>query len=148
MIAAADDLDRIMQVMVAAFDPAFGEAWNRRQVEDALLTGNCHYALAFHEGECAGFFLSRTGYDEEELLLLAVAPRYRRLGIAQQLVSQLAQDAAERGAKRLFLEMRQGNPAEILYRNNGFIPVGMRPKYYRTPNGERLDAITFTSQLA
>ncbi|MCC6924919.1 MAG: GNAT family N-acetyltransferase [Novosphingobium sp.] len=137
-----------MQVMVAAFDPAFGEAWNRRQVEDALLTGNCHYALAFHEGECAGFFLSRTGYDEEELLLLAVAPQYRRLGIAQQLVSQLAQDAAERGAKRLFLEMRQGNPAEMLYRNNGFIPVGMRSKYYRTPNGERLDAITFTSQLA
>ncbi|MEO0057507.1 MAG: hypothetical protein RIT17_960, partial [Pseudomonadota bacterium] len=29
-------IDRIMAVMEAAFDPAYGEAWNRRQVADAL----------------------------------------------------------------------------------------------------------------
>ena len=45
MSAAGDDIDRIMAVMAAAFDPAFGEAWNRRQLEDALLVGNCHYLL-------------------------------------------------------------------------------------------------------
>ena len=42
MTAPLDDLDRLRAVMTAAFDPAFGEAWTRRQVEDALLIGNCH----------------------------------------------------------------------------------------------------------
>ena len=51
MMPPADDIDRIMAVMVAAFDPAFGEAWNRRQVEDALLLGNCHYLLIAENGE-------------------------------------------------------------------------------------------------
>ena len=34
----ADDLDRLMAVMNTAFDPTFGEAWTRRQVEDAAPT--------------------------------------------------------------------------------------------------------------
>ena len=41
-----DDLDRIMAVMEAAFDPAFGEAWTRRQVGDARVLPNTHYLLA------------------------------------------------------------------------------------------------------
>lgn len=147
MIAPTDDLDRIMAVMAAAFDPAYGEAWTRRQVEDALLTGNCHYGLAFHQGQCAGFFLTRSAFDEEELLLLAVSPQFRRLGIGQNLIDRFIQEARQRGATRLFLEMRQGNPAEFLYLRNHFEPVGTRPNYYRTPHGDRWDAITFTSRL-
>ncbi len=147
MIPPADDIDRIMEVMVAAFDPAFGEAWNRRQVEDALLTGHCHYRLEFHEGHCAGFFLSRAALDEEELLLLAVSPHYRRLGIGQKLVEAYIVGARNRGVTRLFLEMRKGNPAEALYLNNGFKSVGLRPNYYRSALGNRIDAITFTFKL-
>ena len=73
MTPPADDIDRIMAVMVAAFDPEYGEAWNRRQVEDALLLGNCHYLLIGENGEAppphepaAGFSLSRHGFEEEE----------------------------------------------------------------------------------
>lgn len=150
MTPPGDDLDRIMAVMEAAFDPAYGEAWNRRQVEDALLLGNCHYGLiAPHGGEpgpdevAAGFFMSRTTLDEEELLLIAIAPQYRRMGLGRNLLSRFATVARERGATRLLLEMRRGNPAERLYREAGFEPVGLRPNYYRMPHGERIDAITF-----
>lgn len=145
-----DDLDRIMAVMAAAFDPAYGEAWSRRQVEDALLVGNCHYALldglAKPLGEgCvpAGFYLSRTGYEEEELLLLAVDPHFRRRGVARALLDRFAREARARGAKRLLLEMRTGNPAELLYRNFGFRPIGLRKDYYRSASGDRIDAVTF-----
>ena len=41
-----DDLDRIMAVMTAAFDPYWGEAWTRRQVADSLLMPHTHYYLA------------------------------------------------------------------------------------------------------
>jgi ribosomal-protein-alanine N-acetyltransferase len=148
-----DDVDKIMAVMASAFDPVYGEAWNRRQVEDALRFGTCHYSLIAIPGEAAdiesaaGFFLSRTGFEEEELLLLAVDPQYRGRGLARTLLEELRIDAASRGAARLLLEMRKGNPAETLYRNFGFYSIGERREYYRTPNGQRLDAITFACDI-
>lgn len=154
MIPAADDIDRIMAVMQSAFDPAYGEAWNRRQVEDALLLGQTHYGLVADHGQApapgeaaAGFFLSRAGYEEEELLLLAVDPDQRRKGLARVLLDSFAAAARPRGAQRLLLEMRRGNPAEALYRDFGFEPIGLRPNYYRTPGGDRIDAITFACAL-
>lgn len=148
-----DDLDRIMAVMAAAFDPAYGEAWTRRQVEDALVIGNCHYLLAFPEaasdgeGLPVGFCLSRSGFEEEELLLFAVAPQFRGQGIGWDLLHRFASAAKARGAGRLLLEMRQGNPAERLYIRFGFVPIGRRPNYYRSPSGERIDAITFACSV-
>lgn len=152
-----DDIDRIMAVMGSAFDPEFGEAWNRRQVEDALLLGQCHYFLAGPDGkplnredpneQAAGFILSRTGFDEEELLLFAVNPMMRRQGIGDALLTRFAHAAKARGVVTLLLEMRRGNPAESLYRRHGFVPVGERPNYYRTLSGARLDAITFGRAL-
>lgn len=154
MTSPEDDIDRIMAVMTTAFAAEYGEAWTRRQVEDALLVGDCHHALIAPTGSipdidepAAGFFLSRYGYEEEELLLLAVDPAYRRKGLANRLLERLATEAAARGAQRLVLEMRQGNPAEALYRTHGFKPVGLRPNYYRTPFGKRLDAITFCRDI-
>jgi [ribosomal protein S18]-alanine N-acetyltransferase len=136
--------------MSSAFAPKFGEAWNRRQVEDALLIGNCHYGLIAPDGsepgasgQAAGFFLSRHGVEEEELLLLAVDPDCRRRGLGAGLLEQFSIGARKRGAKRLILEMRRGNPAEALYLNFGFIPVGERRNYYRAPDGGRFDAVTF-----
>ncbi len=154
MFATQHDIDRIMSVMTAAFPPDFGEAWNRRQVIDALAIGNCHHALAdIADGSAsascaaAGFRLSRSGVDEEELLLLAVAPDYRRRGIGRVMLEHLAIDARKRGAARLLLEMRRGNPAEALYRKVGFVPIGERPHYYRRIDGSRVDAITFHCPL-
>ncbi|PNU02927.1 GNAT family N-acetyltransferase [Novosphingobium guangzhouense] len=149
-----DDLDRIMAVMGASFDPIYGEAWNRRQVEDALKFGNTHYHILCAQGHtpadnesAAGFFLSRTGFEEEELLLLAVIPESRGRGLGRKLLEVLRSGARERGAHRLLLEMRKGNPAELLYRNFGFSPIGERREYYRTPSGERLDALTFAHDI-
>lgn len=149
-----DDLDRIMAVMSTAFDPIYGEAWNRRQVEDALKFGNCHYCILDPQGQNpaegesgAAFFLSRTGYEEEELLLLAVDPQFRRRGLARMLLEKLRTDAASRGARRLLLEMRRGNTAETLYKNFGFYSIGERREYYRTASGGRLDALTFACDI-
>jgi ribosomal-protein-alanine N-acetyltransferase len=150
----ADDIDRIMAVMATAFDPAFGEAWTRRQVEDALLLGDCHYRLIDARGqtpatgaEAAGFSLSRHSLDEEELLLFAVDPGHRRQGLGGRMLADLVEAARGRGARRLLLEMRRGNPAESLYRAFGFLPVGERPNYYRTASGDRIDAITFACAI-
>ena len=145
-----DDLDRIMAVMDAAFDPDFGEAWSRRQVGDALVMPNTHYLLAAADGgpcaegsQAAGFALSRGAADEEELLLIAVDPEHRGRRIGSALLERFIAEARARGAVRLFLEMREGNPAGSLYRRYGFATVGRRRDYYRRGSGLPLDAITF-----
>ncbi len=145
-----DDLDRIMVVMQAAFDPAFGEAWNRRQVSDALVLPNTHYILAGADGDepaqgaaAVGFALSRGALDEEELLLIAVDPGHRGRGVGARLLQRYIEAARARGMIRLFLEMREGNPADSLYRRAGFEPVGRRRNYYRSAAKGPLDAITY-----
>lgn len=148
-----DDLDRIMAVMEVAFDPAFGEAWTRRQVEDALTMPGTHYWLAAADGrppvagaEAIGFALSRGAAGDEELLLIAVHPAHRGKGVGDTLLARFIADARRRGAERLFLEMREGNPAETLYHRHGFSTVGRRRHYYRRGSGAPLDAITFALQ--
>lgn len=146
----SEDIDRIMAVMRAAFDPAYGEAWNRRQVSDALLLPNTHYLIAGtdgaepHDGAPAtGFVLSRGALDEEELLLIAVHPDHRRRGIGMALLQRFIAAADARGKTRLFLEMRDGNPAAAFYRRAGFEPIGRRRNYYRSAANGPLDAITY-----
>lgn len=149
-----DDLDRVMAVMEAAFDPAWGEAWNRRQVSDSLAFANTHYRLFDHAGQdaeshapAAGFTLVRAAPGEEELLLIAVVPEARGRGLGEAMLARAAEDARSRGAERLFLEMRANNPAAALYQRFGFHPIGRRKDYYRAGDGCKLDAITFAYTL-
>jgi ribosomal-protein-alanine N-acetyltransferase len=146
----ADPVDAIMAVMERAFDPAFGEAWNRRQVADALVLGTSRHMLIAADGtiaefvdEAAGFYLTRSVLEEEELLLFAVAPQFRGRGLGTALLEQFLSSARARGIKRVFLEMRRSNTAAALYEKFGFRPVGERPSYYRGSDGHRLDAISY-----
>jgi len=150
MIAPPDDIDRIMSVMECAFPPEYGEAWNRRQVSDALIVGNCRYGLIAPDGsdrfeddtETAGFFMGRSILDEEELLLFAISPKYRFQGLGHTLLTRFIEEARTGGMARVFLEMRRDNPAGFLYAAHGFREIGMRPGYYRTPGGQRIDALS------
>ncbi|MEO6041584.1 MAG: GNAT family N-acetyltransferase [Croceibacterium sp.] len=149
-----DDLNRIMAVMDAAFDPAFGEAWTRGQVGDTLIVPGTQYLLADNRGEkpaagapAVGFSLSRMAADEEELLLLAVEPGLRGHGIGSRLLERVIDAARRRGVGRMFLEMRDGNLAESLYRRHGFAPAGRRRHYYRRGSDGPYDAITFSRTL-
>ena len=151
-----DPVDAIMRVMERAFDPQFGEAWNRRQVADALVLGTCRYGLIAHDGSfddtiggeargatTVGFFLARQVLDDEELLLFAIDHAWRQRGLGGRLLDNFCATAARRGTRRIYLEMRDGNPAASLYESRGFQQVGKRPAYYRGKDGAQYDALTF-----
>jgi [ribosomal protein S18]-alanine N-acetyltransferase len=153
MTVCRHQLDRIMAVMESAFDPRFGEAWSRRQVADALTLASTHALVIDETGElivdgpsaraAAGFVLTRHAADEEELLLIAVAPQCRQRGLGEQLMRHFLAAARGRAVRKVFLEMRRGNTALGLYQKIGFNPIGERRNYYRLATGERIDAITF-----
>ncbi|RJY10095.1 GNAT family N-acetyltransferase [Aurantiacibacter aquimixticola] len=142
-----------MAVMHDAFEPRYGEAWTRKQVSDALITPNTHYLIAGGSAQhvvpedAKGFVLSRRAADEEELLLIAVRPQFRGQGVGRRLLEEFATRAAANGVTRLFLEMREGNPAEHLYTQFGFARVGTRRGYYRGAVGGPIDAITFAREV-
>lgn len=145
-------LDQIMAVMDDAFEPHWGEAWTREQVAGSLAMPHT-YALVIDEAgmvgeargrrEAAGFALVRRAPGEEELLLIAVRPRFRKHGLGRRLLEAFFAEARDKGAERVFLEMRSNNPARSLYSALGFEQIGRRPDYYRLADGARIDAITF-----
>ncbi len=86
------------------------------------------------DGRVVGFLVTRSLFEgESEVLNLAIAPAYRRQGIAGTLLAA----AFERWTGRWFLEVRASNqPAQECYRKLGFRNIGIRPGYYRTEDGK------------
>ncbi|MBZ5728147.1 MAG: ribosomal protein S18-alanine N-acetyltransferase [Acidobacteriia bacterium] len=79
----------------------------------------------------AGFLVSRTIAGEEcEVLNLAVAPEFRRQGVARGLLKALL--ATVQGV--VFLEVRESNTgAREFYKSVGFQEVNTRKGYYEAP---------------
>lgn len=139
---SVEDLDDVMRVMTAAFQPCFGEAWTRSQCAGILPMHGVSLTLADQGGKPVGFSLARAVADEAELLLLAVEPAEQRRGIGQALLDDFIATALAGGGHRLHLEVRDGNPAVELYRTSGFAQAGRRRNYYHGPDGKSYDAVT------
>jgi ribosomal-protein-alanine N-acetyltransferase len=79
----------------------------------------------------AGFIVVWTIEDEAHVGTVAVDKEFRRQGIAQKLISTAIQEAKDRGAQKVFLEVRAGNlPARALYQKLGVVDFDLRKKYY------------------
>ena len=103
-----------------------------------------HTAALLAEGDdCAvlGYAVLSAVLDEGNLDNIAVAPRCRRWGVADALLSALTEFGRTK-LSVLFLEVRVSNcPAIALYEKHGFVPVGQRRNYYDAP---REDALLMT----
>ena len=92
-----------------------------------------------------GYAIGWVAGDEAELADLAVARPERRRGIGAGLVRAFAGEAGVRGARQLYLEVRDSNAeARRFYDRLGFRIVGRRAGYYRTP---REDALVLRARL-
>lgn len=136
------DLDAVMAVMSDSFDPCYGEAWTAPQCAGLLPMPGVWLTLARDDGAVVGFTMSRVVAGEAELLLLAVRRQDQKRGVGQRLLDAFAARAAGRGARRLHLEVREGNHAVNLYRRAGFTQVGRRRSYYSGRDGQMYDALT------
>ena len=82
--------------------------------------------------EIVGFGAAQVVLDEGEILTLAVAQEMRGARLGARLLDALLDFAIERGAARVFLEVRPSNAAaRALYARRGFSEVGRRRAYYR-----------------
>jgi len=76
---------------------------------------------------------------EAELLRIGVKEAYRHQAIGTRLVDQLVSELKVKEVTALFLEVRQDNlPACGFYQARGFVRMGERKNYYRSPPGHAL----------
>jgi ribosomal-protein-alanine N-acetyltransferase len=99
-------------------------------------------------GRLLGFVLSRRAADEAEILTIAVDAAHQGRGVGRALLSENLRQAANAGAKAMFLEVAKENaPALALYDRFGFVKVGERTGYYRRADETRATAVVMRKSL-
>jgi [ribosomal protein S18]-alanine N-acetyltransferase len=93
-------------------------------------------------GSITGFAIMEFGDERAHLVLLAVRPSHRRLGIGQRMLEWLLESARVAGMASIHLELRAGNDAaRRFYRAMGFYETVLVPGYYRSGEGRKEGAL-------
>ena len=129
------DIDQIAELEKLCF----ADPWSVSAFSYELNNPLSLWLVAAEGDTVAGYVGSQTVMGESDMMNVAVAPEYRRQGIAEQLIIDLIRQLNDRNSKSLALEVRQSNlPAISLYEKLGFVQVGCRPRYYRNPKEDAL----------
>lgn len=136
--ATTDDIRVLMAIEKQAPTAAH---WSEEQYRAALEPGAVpeRLCLVAEETEVLGFIVARVLGEEWEIENVIVASSRQRRGTGLRLVEELLQQAKMRGARYVFLEVRESNQAaRRLYAKSGFVEEGRRKSYYRDPEEDAL----------
>ncbi|HEY1887117.1 MAG TPA: ribosomal protein S18-alanine N-acetyltransferase [Roseiarcus sp.] len=128
----------------------FAHPWSPEEMAGLIAGPSTLGAAALDpvNGRLRGFILSRLAADEAEILTIAVDADHRGAGVGRALLSENLRQAANAGAKAMFLEVAKDNaPALALYERFGFVKVGERAGYYRRDDGTRATAVVMRKPL-
>jgi len=82
---------------------------------------------------------------EAEILRIGVISECRCKSIGTNLLDRMVCDLESEGISKLFLEVRADNQSACaFYRKNGFMQIGERKQYYKTPS---CDALIFQRRI-
>lgn len=126
----------------------FPDCWNEEMLYSAFRAGNFYGFIAEESAlgkvSPVGFITYSMNVDTADLQDLFVLKTRRGQGIGKALIKEFIFGAKERGAKKLFLEVRESNSvAQKLYLMMGFTKLSVRKKYYS--DGE--NALVFIKEL-
>lgn len=119
--------------------------WTAERVAASIRDPNVNVLVARVGGRTVGFAIMRYADDSAHLDLLAVAPPYRRMGVARRLLGWLETCAKVAGIFQVSLEVREGNEAaQLFYEQLGYRAVARLERYYQNLEG----AIRMTRDLS
>ena len=122
--------------LASLHEKSFFDHWSTETFQ-ALLTRPYVKAYGGTVGtgfDLQGFVLIQIIADEAEILTFCVAPDVRRRRMGGALLSVAERGAALLGVSRVFLEVGEENKAARgLYDQQGYVVVGRRSAYYRSP---------------
>jgi ribosomal-protein-alanine N-acetyltransferase len=130
-----EDIDQVLAIEQASFSMP----WSRNLFLSEFRSPGVSTLIVALDADApvrtvVGFTVFWIVTDEMHILNLAVAPLFRRKGIARKLVLAALMRAHGKGARRAFLEVRASNiAAQKLYSILGFMGTGVRREYYDSP---------------
>ena len=87
--------------------------------------------IAEENGRFCGYIAVSSQFEETYIDSIAIAPEFRRKGIAKRLLAEIEQRL---DPQRILLEVRKSNaPARALYESAGFQELAIRKDYYNDP---------------
>jgi ribosomal-protein-alanine N-acetyltransferase len=136
------DLDTVMEIERRAYP----FPWTRGIFRDCMQAG--YPGVVVEQGrEMIGYGMVSIAADEAHVLNVCIDPLLQSRGHGRQLLGVLIKLVRDRGARRVFLEVRPSNVGAVtLYQSEGFNEIGRRPRYYPAQNG-REDALVMAMEL-
>lgn len=136
-----EDILRISQIEEECFPK---EPWSFKMLASSFESDTFFGVLCEDGGEVAGYGGITVAADTADIDNIAVTEPYRHSGVGTAVVKELCKIAMQKGAKKIFLEVRVSNsPAISLYIKCGFKGVYARTRYYS--DGE--DCLVMTKDL-
>ena len=132
----ADHLDQVAELERRCFS----DPWSRRMLSEHL-ENECAATLVAlgADGTVLGYAGLLVVLDEGYITNVAVAPEYRRQGIASELLEVFRRFGEGNRLAFLTLEVRASNaPARALYTRHGYAEVGCRKNYYDHPKEDAI----------
>ena len=107
------------------------EPWSYKMLVSSFGEESFHGVLAEEDGEIVGYGGITVAVDCADIANLAVVEYYRNSGIGTAVLTELIKVAKQKGAQKVFLEVRVSNSvAMALYLKCGFKGVYARTRYY------------------
>jgi ribosomal-protein-alanine N-acetyltransferase len=119
--------------IIAIEKVSFRHPWQPISFSNEISRKDAVSAVVVHpdHGRTIAYACLRLTIDELHILRIAVAPEWRRQGIAKWLLHTCCSMATGKGARAVYLEVRRSNTFAIdLYTKLGFKIIAERPKYY------------------
>ncbi len=133
---APSDISAVTRIERACFSTV----WPPEAFYNELATNKlAHYFIGRFEDRVVAYGGIWVILEDSHVTTLGVDPEYRGRGFGEVLLVRLIDEAIERGAAWMTLEVRESNTiAQRLYRKYGFTTVTMRTGYYSDDNESAL----------
>lgn len=127
------DIDDVLEIE----RDAFPVPWTREAFYNELKTNEyAHYVVLEAGNEIAGYCGVWIVAGEAHITNIAIHSKHRGKGFGKMLFQKVIELAKMYGAEKMTLEVRASNAvAQNMYKKFGFVPGGIRKKYYQD-NGE------------
>ncbi len=118
------------------------DAWSYKTLYELLEQDSMQLIVVSQSQKIIGYCLYQVIFEQAEILRIGTHPDYQRQGVASQLFSKLHQHLQKLTIESLMLEVRADNLLAIkLYQQQNFNVIHQRSGYYKTPNGNAVDAL-------
>ena len=127
--------ERDVKALAKIEKECFSTPWNESMLLGGFSRVDFVCFVLEESGKALGYVCGTKLFETAELARIAVDSSWRRKGLGEKLLDAFIACVQARGARQVFLEVRESNaPAIALYEKRGFEKGRVRAKYYE--NGE------------